>query len=66
MWNLLQPSVPLRIFIESNFVILIISYIQLSAIKTAETALDYFSIGIAAISGFLTVTVPFYLLYKIL
>ena len=41
-WRKLTPGLYLRLFIESNLELLIISYIQLTAVSDSSSRLDYF------------------------
>ncbi len=41
-WRKLTPGIYLRLFIESNLELLIISYIQLTAVPDSSSRVDYF------------------------
>ena len=64
-WRKLTPGLYLRLFIESNFELLIISYIQLNVIDSAQSTIDKFSVFLAGFSAFLCGMIPIFFAIKI-
>ena len=57
-WRKITPSLYVRMFIESNFELLIVAYIQLKINSTATTKIDNFSVVLASFSVFVCSVIP--------
>jgi hypothetical protein len=65
LWQKITPGLYLRMFIESNFELLIVAYIQLKMNSTATTQIDHFSVFLASLSVFACTVIPIVSVLKI-
>lgn len=65
LWGYLTPNLYWRLFLESNFDLLINAYLQMQVLLESKSILDWYSVALAGLSLFLCFAIPVFTLFKV-
>lgn len=65
LWGYLTPNLYWRLFLESNFDLLINAYLQMQVLLESKSILDWYSVALAGLSLFLCFAIPIFTLFKV-